>query len=723
MKERENKFNVDVEALFASSVDLICLIDKNGLFIKVSDSSLAILGYTPDELASKPFIDFVHEEDVEKTSLAEKSLLLNDKLMQFENRYYRKDRSVITIAWTVRLDKSSGVLYCIGRDNTESSRVKAELQRSNERYFFVTQATHDAVWDWDIIKGQVTWGGGTKEFFGYELNERSTDKFLWKSRVHPDDVEIVMAGIRQALEHDDQWKMEYRFLRPDETYAFVSDKAIILRDSYGKAVRMIGAMRDDTDRKLAEIRLASSESRFKSLVQEGSDLIAIIDANGVYQYVSPTSEHVLGIKPEEFLGKNAFDFIHPDDREATMKMLQKIALEETVQLPPFRFQNAQGEWRWIDTILTNRMNSPSIGGIVANSRDITQRRAVLEKLEILSLIAKQTSNPVIITDPDRKITWVNDAFVRLTEYTLEEVKGKYPTAVLAGPDTSVEALETISGIQDTLQPVEVEVAFYSKSGNKYIVDVQIQPILGEDGRVIRFFGMHHDVTEKKNLERKLLAEQKERERKIAEEVILAQDKERSEIGRELHDNINQVLTTARLYLDLVQAGHQHHEELLERSRQYIEQCISEIRSISQRLCAYVVDESLALLLSELIRSVELTERLKVSLTMTGWDENLITNEHKIAIYRIVQEQLNNILKYAKATQASVILKYAGGELSLAVTDNGIGFHYDPKNTGTGLKNIMNRASVYYGRVEIITSEGNGCTMKLSFQLSPGNPSS
>ena len=108
--------------------------------------------------------------------------------------------------------------------------------------------------------------------------------------------------------------------------------------------------RDGKDKIEQEEKILQSELRFKSLVQEGSDLIGILNVEGYYSYVSPTSISVLGIAPEEFIGKSAFDFIHPDDAENVLTGLQKIITENWVKLEPFRFQNSKKEWRWIETV-------------------------------------------------------------------------------------------------------------------------------------------------------------------------------------------------------------------------------------------------------------------------------------------------------------------------------------------------------------------------------------
>lgn len=155
-------------------------------------------------------------------------------------------------------------------------------------------------------------------------------------------------------------------------------------DVAGNITAILHAVTDVTAKIVAQQQVAMQEHRFKSLVQEGGDLIGILDATGVYSYVSPTSLPVLGIDPEYFVGKNAFDFIHEEDRAAVFEQFSRLETEHRIQIDPFRFQHIDGSWRWIDTIVVNLLNDPSVNGIVANSRDITRRIEFKQSLQQLN---------------------------------------------------------------------------------------------------------------------------------------------------------------------------------------------------------------------------------------------------------------------------------------------------------------------------------------------------
>jgi PAS domain S-box-containing protein len=141
-------------------------------------------------------------------------------------------------------------------------------------------------------------------------------------------------------------------------------------DFNGSAARLIISI-DVTDKVEAERTLNLSEKRFKAMVQEGSDLINILNSNGAYTYASPASAAMFGKKPEEVTGLYAMDFIHEDDRKTVAQMLDELKETRRAQTSPYRFRMHSGEFRWLQSIGTNLLDDPAVKGIVINSKDIT----------------------------------------------------------------------------------------------------------------------------------------------------------------------------------------------------------------------------------------------------------------------------------------------------------------------------------------------------------------
>ncbi|MBS1567194.1 MAG: hypothetical protein JST39_22615, partial [Bacteroidetes bacterium] len=225
--------------------------------------------------------------------------------------------------------------------------------------------------------------------------------------------------------------------------------------------------------------------------------------------------------------------------------------------------------------------------------------------------------------------------------------------------------------------------------------------------------LSNDVTEKIRLQEELAHEQKCRQLQITEAVLSAQEKERSIIGAELHDNINQILATVKLYLDVAIADQQPRMELLAKSRKNVTAAIEEIRKLSKMLIAPTLKElGLRESIDELLQNILIVKRMKIRFSAENLDEDALGRDQKVAIYRIVQEQLNNILKYAEATTVSISIREKAGQVTLQINDDGCGFDVNCRRKGVGITNIISRAELFNGKVEIDSAPGKGCRIKV-----------
>jgi diguanylate cyclase (GGDEF)-like protein/PAS domain S-box-containing protein len=152
----------------------------------------------------------------------------------------------------------SAVLKALEKREAEKAKEKMEvaLRQSEERFRLVARATNDAIWDWDIVANTVWWSEGIRTLFGYPNGGVRVEGEWWKGRIHPEDEERVSSSVQAFLEGNAKfWSDEYHYRRADDSYALVIDRAFILRDDEGKAVRMIGSMMDITERRRAEEKI------------------------------------------------------------------------------------------------------------------------------------------------------------------------------------------------------------------------------------------------------------------------------------------------------------------------------------------------------------------------------------------------------------------------------------------------------------------------------------
>jgi len=227
----------------------------------------------------------------------------------------------------------------------------------------------------------------------------------------------------------------------------------------------------------------------------------------------------------------------------------------------------------------------------------------------------------------------------------------------------------------------------------------------------------NDVTEKIRLEKKLEQQQKLRQKHITEAVLRTQENERSELGKELHDNINQMLAASKMFLGIALNKEEPKRDFLVKSRDNISLAIEEIRKLSKTLITpHLKEIGLKESIRELVNDFLLLNRLKMQMDISNLDENILNRDQKITVYRIIQEQLNNISKHANANTVRIMLKNEGGNIYLGIEDDGMGFDPKARRKGIGITNIINRAELYNGQVQIETEPGKGCRMWVTLNV-------
>ncbi|MFC4870883.1 PAS domain S-box protein [Negadavirga shengliensis] len=144
------------------------------------------------------------------------------------------------------------------------------IKATNERFEKVTEATNDAIWDWDIVQNTIYWGNGFKTLFGYDVDKKTASSVSWTTYIHEEDVAAVKASLSKVIEDKSRsnWEHEYRYIRANGEHAFVVNRGVIIRDDKGKAIRMVGAMTDITHRKEYEASLKKLNEKLEQRAME-----------------------------------------------------------------------------------------------------------------------------------------------------------------------------------------------------------------------------------------------------------------------------------------------------------------------------------------------------------------------------------------------------------------------------------------------------------------------
>jgi len=232
-----------------------------------------------------------------------------------------------------------------------------------------------------------------------------------------------------------------------------------------------------------------------------------------------------------------------------------------------------------------------------------------------------------------------------------------------------------------------------------------------EGHLRGFVSIYRDITVQKNLEKMLVEEEVRKKQEIVKAIMEAQEKERREISSELHDNVNQILSTCKLFLEIAR-NNPADARFIDGCYQNIQIVIEEIRNISHNLTPYTLkDLGLAAALHDIVQKINQSGKLTIRL-FQNLNEEEISQDIKLAVFRIIQEKISNVLKHAHATELKIELSIFEGRIQLLLEDNGRGFDEKAVKRGMGLNNIQNRVEYYKGVFHLKTAPGEGCELRI-----------
>lgn len=307
---------------------------------------------------------------------------------------------------------------------------------------------------------------------------------------------------------------------------------------------------------------------------------------------------------------------------------------------------------------------------------------------------------------------VNPAFVNLLGYSEKELKAHIFTFFVHPDDVSRvkrEYADVVKGKHNTV----IENRFRSKDGKYHWISWSTI-VQNKDGV---FYTSGQNVTEPKRLKTALKKEHSENHKKITKAIIQTQEKERTLISQELHDNVNQVLTTVKLLMDICLNEQGNVKATLQRATKLQQKGIDEIRRLSKSLSAPSLGNiKLCDSIAELVHDIADTSNVIALLDASGIEDLQVDQYIHLAVYRILQEHLTNILKHANASRLHVIMSCTEGELIIEVKDDGKGFDTTIRSKGIGIQNMKTRVDSVDGSLLLVSAPAIGCTLTVHIPL-------
>lgn len=258
------------------------------------------------------------------------------------------------------------------------------------------------------------------------------------------------------------------------------------------------------ERDLEKEVLRLSEERFRTLIENGNDIIIIVSEAGVLKFLSPSVESVLGYAPDEMIDRDIHEFIHIDEQRKVASALAYALAHpdgESLERFEFRMKHRDGSYRDIEMAGRNLIANPVILGIVLNGRDITERKRADEELRIAAT-AFETEEGIMITDQNTHILRVNHAFTHLTGYSAEDAIGKTPALLHSGRHDE----EFYRSMWEALLRDNYwrgEVWNRKKNGEIYPQALAITGVPDPDGVVTHYVAVSSDITQRKLAEEQI----------------------------------------------------------------------------------------------------------------------------------------------------------------------------------------------------------------------------
>jgi PAS domain S-box-containing protein len=343
-------------------------------------------------------------------------------------------------------DENKSLLYvvCSFKDIGNQINAENELRVSNERFLYANKATSDVIYDWDLATRKVFYGDGYYEHFGFKFNNTLYDLGENSNLLHPSDKDETYISLNEAvLSNTDFWEHEYRHIKSDSSYAIVKDTAYILRNEKGEAIRIIGAMKDITEKRTLKDQLRQSEEQFKDAFNDSAAGMALINREGYYTEINTGLITILGYKTSEMKSLHLKDLMYKIDLKKYLIYQAKL---DSNKIPNFTLEiglihkNKSVVWTSLSVSLIKRNQQ-----YICQFIDISERKKIEDENKLLleennankqvqldqakdlyRLLANNTVDLVCLHDLETLFEYVSPSVKKLVGYKPEELIGKSP---------------------------------------------------------------------------------------------------------------------------------------------------------------------------------------------------------------------------------------------------------------------------------------------------------
>ena len=716
------------KSLFNNNSSVMLLLDP--ISGEVKDANMAACkyyGWNHTELCKKNIADINTLPKTEISAAIKKAN--NEKLTHFYFKHRLADGTIrdVEIYTAVIKFSDTSLLHSIVHDITDRKQAEERIIESESLLRESQKVAHIGSYYCDLIS--KTWKVTPEllKIFGVdETHPNTLDS--WIESIHPDFRKMLVDDLFYKDIEKTIYQHQYKIIRiNDKKERWVQGTGIFEFDNNNNRIKLVGTIQDITKRKVAEIALVnlnlqlenkvaqrtkelSASNKALQLAEEKYRTVADftfgwefwIDTNDRMIYCSPSCERITGYKSSEFINNSMLllNIVHPEDLKIFVRhKYMEAKAKEANHGVQYRIITKTGDTKWISHECCPIYNATGeyIGNRGSN-KDITRRKKMEQLLRMnnqkYKLLSENITDGIFIYR-NNAVEYTNKAVSNILGYEKKELAGlEFTHFALPEYHSKLKSILSIATPYDLSKNIEVEC--YKKDGSIITIEILSNYISSEK----TIYGIIHDITERKEIQKKIL-----------NAIIQTEEKEKSNFSKELHDGLGPLLSTIKLYMQWSERPNNKvpREEITHKAQEILEEAIATVKEVSNKLSPHLLTYYG---LSAAIKSFtdKLNETSSININFESNSDKRLKMEIEAALYRAVIECINNTLKHANAKNINIKIINSDVQFVIQYSDDGIGFNVEEtisQHKGLGLFNLQNRIQTVGGRIALTSKKNEG----------------
>jgi diguanylate cyclase (GGDEF)-like protein/PAS domain S-box-containing protein len=578
-------YEAKYQSLFFNNPDGVFSFDAMGNIISCNTKGQTILGRHMSDLIGKSFLSYIKEEDREVT-WSNLQDAFKGRANEFVFQVLHNDGNTRILKAKnipIIMDDKVERVYSVIQDITEKHTIAEDLRRTNENLESFFQSTSEAIDITDLNSIIQYVNPAFEAMFGWTKDELIGKKLP----IIPESWKETSNILEKRLINGEHiTNIEIQLQRKDGTLMDVSLSLSPLKNEKGDIEGFVAITRDISAQKKIEKALQENEEKYKLVSENMSDLVCLVNIEGVFEYVSPSYEKVLGYSIHDLQGKSTFEWIHPDDFELVTKLFSELNETKKVVTARFRYRQIDNYYIFVESHAVPLFDeNGNLQRILVTSRDISEQvkaeQALQESEQKFRLIAEYSSDLIRVEDSLGIIQYASPSHKIILGYNPKELEGKSIISLVHPEDVPLVKTKFIHK-NDKRNPTQYRVR--TTNGNYIWMESHSSPIFDENGKLLHFIIVARDISERKNYEEKLKQLAFYDELTGVANRRFFQDKLNKQIEKSRQNNT----PFALMYMDLDRfkwvndsLGHDVGDELLQNFVIRLKTCLSESDTIGR----------------------------------------------------------------------------------------------------------------------------------------------